>query len=46
MPENKTFSFELFPPKTDKGFDNLKHTVNTLNDLNPEFFSVTYGAGG
>lgn len=42
----KTFSFELFPPKTDKGFDNLKNTVKALNQKNPEFFSVTYGAGG
>ena len=46
MSNTKTFSFELFPPKTDKGFDNLKNAVNTLNELNPEFFSVTYGAGG
>lgn len=46
MSETKSFSFELFPPKTDKGFENLKHTVATLNELNPEFFSVTYGAGG
>ena len=44
--QNKTFSFELFPPKTDKGFDNLKNTVNALNQYNPDFFSVTYGAGG
>jgi methylenetetrahydrofolate reductase (NADPH) len=44
--QNKTFSFELFPPKTDKGFDNLKKTVTILNEKNPEFFSVTYGAGG
>ena len=43
---NKTFSFELFPPKTEKGFENLKNTVTTLNGLNPDFFSVTYGAGG
>ena len=43
---SKTFSFELFPPKTDKGFEKLKNTVNTLNAYNPEFFSVTYGAGG
>ena len=43
---NNTFSFELFPPKTEKGFDNLKNTVNTLNQYNPDFFSVTYGAGG
>ena len=43
---DKIFSFELFPPKTEKGFENLKATVNILNTLAPEFFSVTYGAGG
>lgn len=44
--DNKTFSFELFPPKTEKGFENLKNTVKTLNEHKPDFFSVTYGAGG
>lgn len=39
-------SFELFPPKTDKGFDKLKATVTELNKLQPAYFSVTYGAGG
>jgi len=39
-------SFELFPPKTDKGFENLKNTVSILNKESPEYFSVTYGAGG
>ncbi len=46
MTTNRSFSFELFPPKTEKGFENLKSAVNQLNALNPEFFSVTYGAGG
>lgn len=41
-----TFSFELFPPKTDKGIAKLHATVETLNRYNPAFFSVTYGAGG
>lgn len=40
------FSFELFPPKTEDGFASLKETVTRLNQLNPAFFSVTYGAGG
>lgn len=40
------FSFELFPPKTDKGFVKMQATVDTLQALNPDFFSVTYGAGG
>jgi len=42
----KTYSFELFPPKTDKGMDKLKATVTELNRLDPAYFSVTYGAGG
>jgi methylenetetrahydrofolate reductase (NADPH) len=40
-------SFEYFPPKTDAGKDKLlNETTPALNALNPEFFSVTYGAGG
>ncbi len=43
---NSTFSFELFPPKTDKGIANMRETVTRLNAHRPKFFSVTYGAGG
>ena len=39
-------SFEFFPPKTAEGEDKLMHTVTQLTTHNPEFFSVTYGAGG
>jgi methylenetetrahydrofolate reductase (NADPH) len=39
-------SFEYFPPKTDAGMEKLINTTNQLKPLNPEFFSVTYGAGG
>ena len=40
-------SFEYFPPKTEAGRDKLlSRTTPALNALNPEFFSVTYGAGG
>jgi len=40
-------SFEYFPPKTEQGKDKLINvTTPALNELNPEFFSVTYGAGG
>jgi len=42
----KSFSFELFPPKTAEGMEKLKTTVTTLNAMAPEYFSVTYGAGG
>lgn len=44
---NKRISFEYFPPKTDAGMDKLLNQVTpALNELGPEFFSVTYGAGG
>ncbi len=40
-------SFEYFPPKTEAGKDKLQNEVTpALNAMNPEFFSVTYGAGG
>ncbi|MEE9303241.1 MAG: methylenetetrahydrofolate reductase [NAD(P)H] [Thiotrichaceae bacterium] len=41
-----SLSFEFFPPKTDKGAENLRSVRNELATLNPEYFSVTYGAGG
>ncbi len=41
-----TFSFELFPPKTDRGIDKLRRARAELARLNPLYFSVTYGAGG
>jgi methylenetetrahydrofolate reductase (NADPH) len=40
-------SFEFFPPKTDEGDRNLlEKTIPALMRLNPDFCSVTYGAGG
>ncbi len=42
----KRFSFEFFPPKTDKGIEKLKAVRQELATVNPHFFSVTYGAGG
>jgi len=39
-------SFEFFPPKTQEGMDKLHATRKQLAQLNPEFFSVTFGAGG
>lgn len=42
----RSFSFELFPPKTDEGEIALWETVRDLESLHPSFVSVTYGAGG
>ena len=39
-------SFEFFPPNTPVGDDKLKTVVQELGDFQPDFFSVTYGAGG
>jgi len=39
-------SFEFFPPRTEKGELNLAATLDELQGLQPEFFSVTFGAGG
>ncbi len=39
-------SFEFFPPNTPVGSDKLKTVVAELAAVQPEFFSVTYGAGG
>ncbi len=41
-----TFSFEFFPPKTDRASQELFETIAHLQALRPSFVSVTYGAGG
>ncbi len=41
-----TLSVEFFPPKTEKGEENLFSEIESLKRLNPGFCSVTYGAGG
>ena len=43
---NHHLSFEFFPPKTEEGKIKLADVHSKLSRLNPEFFSVTYGAGG
>ena len=42
----RLFSFEFFPPQTPEGVIKLAATRVQLAPLNPEFFSVTFGAGG
>jgi methylenetetrahydrofolate reductase (NADPH) len=42
----KPISFEFFPPKTPEGADKLQKVRHELYALKPDFFSVTYGAGG
>src|SRR5438309_8980564 len=39
-------SFEFFPPRTAQGSEKLRATRRQLAQLDPAFFSVTYGAGG
>lgn len=41
-----TLSFEVFPPKTETGFDSVKEATEKIAGLKPAFMSVTYGAGG
>jgi len=44
---NPTFSCEFFPPKTEAGLEKLLNTSAILKkEISPEFFSVTFGAGG
>jgi len=43
---HRSFSFELFPPKTDDGERLLWQTVRELEAMQPTFVSLTYGAGG
>lgn len=46
MKAKQLLSFELFPPKTDKGMENLPGTIEHLCEFKPEYISCTYGAGG
>ena len=41
-----SLSFEVFPPKTETGFESVKTATEEIAKLRPAFMSVTYGAGG
>lgn len=44
--ESLSLSFEVFPPKTETGFESVKAATEEIAKLKPSFMSVTYGAGG
>lgn len=44
--ERVHISFEVFPPKTDTGYDSVLSATKKIAELHPSFMSVTYGAGG
>ena len=46
MVKDQLVSFEVFPPKNDSAFDSIEWSVRELAAFNPDFMSVTYGAGG
>lgn len=46
MTKPTSFSFELFPPRTAPAAERLPGVVQQLAALRPEYFSVTFGAGG
>lgn len=46
MKQRQLLSFEVFPPKTEKGMERLPATIDHLCDLGPDYISCTYGAGG
>ena len=46
MSNLSSVSFEFFPPRTEKGKQSLAQVRQQLSEVNPEYFSVTFGAGG
>ena len=46
LEDNRTVSFEIFPPKKDGEFNSVFELLDELGKLSPDFISVTYGAGG
>ena len=46
MSQERRYSFEFFPTKTEAGHEKLLNTARRLAEYQPDFFSCTYGAGG
>ena len=46
FPNKPILSFEVFPPKRTASVDTIYNTLDQLQNLHPDFISVTYGAGG
>lgn len=46
MPSQKSFSIEVFPPRTPEAVGELRKTRAQLGELSPRYFSITFGAGG
>lgn len=46
MSQERRYSFEFFPTKTEAGHEKLLNVARQLAGYNPDFFSCTYGAGG
>ncbi len=47
LKQRPTLSFEIFPPKKqEENMDDMLQTIDELAQMNPDFISVTYGAGG
>ena len=44
--KKRSLSFEIFPPKKDTELSNIDATLEVLSELEPDFISVTFGAGG
>ena len=42
----KSLSFEIFPPKKTEDLENIDETLAVLCECDPDFISVTFGAGG
>lgn len=42
--KNPHISFEIFPPKTDAGYESVLSATNKIAALKPSFISVTYGS--